>query len=260
MARAVTASYLPFMFKSLFRKTPPSLPEGERVYAIGDIHGRLDLLDSLVAKIEEDNARRPKASVRLILLGDLIDRGPHSREVVERARAGIRWARLEAIMGNHEAVMLDVLDGNRDALSNWLRFGGRETMISWGVPEQLIETGTLEDIERAIREAVSSDDLQWMRRMRSFLRIGDYYFVHAGVRPDLPLSKQIDDDRLWIREEFLESRKKLEAMIVHGHSIQPEVEELTNRIGIDTGAYKTGRLTAIGLEGSARWFIATPVA
>lgn len=250
--------YDPLFMLKLFRSSARrEIPVNQRVYAVGDVHGRMDLLDQLLAMLKADNAARPHAQVTLVMLGDLIDRGPASRQVVSRVRKGVSWARTVALMGNHEAVMLDVLDGQTDRLSQWLRFGGIETLESWGVTRQTIEGGTRFDILDAIRSAILPEERAWLGRMRTSLRIGDYYFVHAGVRPDVPLEKQTDDDRLWIREDFLDSRKKHGAMIVHGHSININVEERPNRIGLDTGAYATGRLTAVGLEGSERWFLAT---
>lgn len=233
----------------------PTLPAGQRVYAVGDVHGRLDLLDDLIVRIARDNAGREQAQVSLIFLGDLIDRGPDSRGVVTRVRAGVDWAKTISIMGNHEAVMLDALDGQTDTLADWLRFGGRETLLSWGVSAETIDGGTLEEILSAARGVVTLEERAWLGRLRSHVQMGDYYFVHAGIRPGVALDKQDDEDRLWIRDEFLESRKSHGAMIVHGHSIHTEVEQRTNRIGLDTGAYATGRLTAAGLEGTERWFL-----
>jgi serine/threonine protein phosphatase 1 len=233
----------------------PTLPDGQRVYAIGDVHGRLDLLDELLATIASDNAEREPAQVSLIFLGDLIDRGPDSRGVVARVRAGVDWARTISIMGNHEAVMLDALDGQIDTLADWLRFGGRETLLSWGITANTMDCGTLEEILHAARDVIAVEERAWLGRMRSHVRMGDYYFVHAGIRPGVALDKQDDEDRFWIRDEFLESRKSHGAIIVHGHSIKTEVEQRTNRIGLDTGAYATGRLTAAGLQSSDRWFL-----
>jgi serine/threonine protein phosphatase 1 len=241
-----------------FRKpSSPQIPDGQRVYAIGDVHGCLDLLDQLLDRIAEDNASRPAAEVTLVMLGDLVDRGHHSREVVGRVRAGVLWAKTIALMGNHEAIMLEALDGNKDVLNQWLRFGGYETLISWGVSPDVLENATRDEIIAAARAVVEPSERAWLWQLRTSLRIGDYYFVHAGVRPNVALDKQSDEDRLWIREDFLLSRKPHEAMIVHGHSIHEQVEERPNRIGIDTGAYMTGRLTAVALEGAERWFIST---
>lgn len=249
------------MLSRFLRSSQPAVPPGQRVYAIGDVHGRIDLLEPLLAMLEDDDARRGAAQTTLVFLGDLIDRGPDSRGVVARVRAGVDWARTITLMGNHEAVMLDVLDGRSETLAQWLRFGGVETLESWGLSRQVIEGCTRNELIERLRGAMTSEECAWLGRLRTSLRIGDYYFVHAGVRPDVPLDKQDDEDRLWIREDFLESRKKHGAMIVHGHSIKSDVENLPNRIGLDTGAYATGKLTAVGLEARDRWFLSTaPVA
>lgn len=245
------------MLSRFLKPSKPGLPPGVRVYAVGDIHGRADLLDQLLDMLRRDDMERGDADTRLVFLGDLIDRGAASREVVTRVRAGVDWARTITLMGNHEAVMLNILDGESETLDQWLRFGGKETLESWGIPRSLVERGTRQDVLSALRDAVTLEERAWLGRLRTSLRIGDYYFVHAGIRPSIPLEKQIDDDRLWIREEFLESRKKHEAMIVHGHSISHGVEERPNRIGLDTGAYITGNLTAIGLQEQERWFLST---
>jgi len=242
---------------SKFKPFKPMAPSGQRLYAVGDVHGCVTLLDGLLARIEQDNRERQTADVTLILLGDLIDRGPASRDVVSRIRTGVSWARTIALMGNHEALMLDSLDGKRIELESWLRFGGRETLESWGVPRATLDQGTLSDIICAAQAAVSAEERGWLGRMRHNLRIGDYFFVHAGVKPGIPLDRQTADDCLWIRDEFLKSSRKHGAVIVHGHSIRKEVETRFNRIGLDTGAYLTGRLTAVGIEGSDHWFMST---
>jgi serine/threonine protein phosphatase 1 len=207
--------------------------------------------------VQDDNAARGSAQTTLVMLGDLVDRGPESRAVVSRVRTGVDWARTIALMGNHEAVMLEVLEGQTESLSGWLRFGGRETLSSWGLQARILDEGTPDDIMEAARNAVSPEERGWIARLRSHVQIGDYYFVHAGIRPGIPLHQQSDDDQLWIREEFLDSGRRHGAMIVHGHSITPEVEQKRNRIGLDTGAYLTGRLTALGIEDRDRWLLST---
>jgi serine/threonine protein phosphatase 1 len=236
---------------------PKSVPPGRRVYAIGDIHGRLDLLDRLLAMIEEDQRGRAPIVPDIVLLGDLIDRGADSAGVVRRAMAPPAWARLIALMGNHEASMIEALHGKADAMRMWLRFGGRESLLSWGVPADLIDEGTTEEIAAAATAAIPRDELAWLARLRQHARIGDYFLVHAGVRPGTDLDRQSPKDSYWIREEFLESRRDHGAVIVHGHSISPDVEEYDNRVGIDTGAYASGRLTALALEGEDRWLLQT---
>jgi serine/threonine protein phosphatase 1 len=235
----------------------PQVPEGQRVYAIGDVHGRLDLLDALLGMIEADNASRDMAEVALVFLGDLIDRGPDSRGTLDRVRSGFDWAHTVSLMGNHEAVLLAALGGQQDVMQSWLRFGGRETLASWGIEDSVTADGTTEEIIEAARAAISPEEREWIGSMRSHVQIGDYYFVHAGIRPGMALGKQTDRDRLWIREPFLNSRRDHGVIVVHGHTIREEVEEMPNRIGLDTGAYRTGKLTAIGLEQDDRWFLTT---
>ncbi len=245
------------MFGQLFRKPRPTLPPGERVYAIGDVHGRLDLLNQLFEMIRADHAARADARALVVLLGDLIDRGPDSRGVVERIRQGLDWARTIPLMGNHEAAMLNALEGSGEQLQAWLRVGGNTSLVSWGVAADLLATGTRDAILAAARAAIPLEDRGWIGRLRTHLQLGDYYFVHAGVRPGIPLYQQAVEDNLWIRDAFLESRRHHGAMIVHGHSVRAEVEERPNRIGIDTGAYASDRLTALGIEGQARWILST---
>ncbi len=245
------------MLGFLGRTRKPELPEGCRVYAIGDVHGRLDLFEQILDQIRLDDATRPPADTQIIQLGDLIDRGPESAEVVALAMEPPGFASLTTLQGNHEAMMLEAIAGDRDALKGWLRFGGRESLMSWGVAADLLDHGSPGAIIDAARAAIPTAQREWLASRPRAVHLGDYYFVHAGVRPRTPLEKQTDEDRLWIREPFLSSTARHFAMIVHGHSIRLEVERLTNRIGIDTGAYATGRLTAIGLDGPHQWIIQT---
>lgn len=243
--------------KSLFhRKKPSLLPQGERVYAIGDIHGRMDLFEALLDRIEADNARRARARVTVILLGDLIDRGPESAAVIEHART---WppgfADIEVLLGNHEASLVAVLEGETRWLDSWLGYGGRETLASYGIASDRLTAETPEAIAKIARSSVPESHRQWLRDRPLSLRRGDYLFTHAGIRPGRALDDQEAKDLLWIRSEFLDSEADHGAVVVHGHSIAPQPEERHNRIGIDTGAYFSDTLTALGLEGGARWFI-----
>jgi serine/threonine protein phosphatase 1 len=245
---------------SLFlrRRRAERVPPDTRIYAIGDVHGRKDLLDRLLQALEQDNvARGNQASTILIYLGDLIDRGPESRGVVHRAMASLDWARTIALMGNHEAAMLAALDGDQAVLADWLDYGGDATLTSWGVARSLINGGASAALHAALLRAVTRDEYSWMARMRNHFRCGDYFFVHAGVRPGVALDAQSDDDCFWIRDDFLKSRRHHGAMIVHGHTPARAIAQRPNRIGIDTGAYATGKLTALCLEGTDRWFIQT---
>ncbi len=233
-------------------------PRGYRAYAVGDVHGRLDLLDRLLGAIEADLRGRSPSQTTLVFLGDLIDRGPNSSGVVERLRTfrmdGVRTCFLA---GNHEEVLLRVLEGERGLLANWLRFGGAECLMSYGLdPAELAdgdESSALARIKQAIPEAHAS----FVASFADMLRFGDYLFVHAGIRPGVDLSLQSQADLHWIRTPFLEDETDLGCVIVHGHTICDAVEWRSNRIGIDTGAYQSGILTALGLEGNERWILDT---
>ena len=234
----------------------PRVPDGTRVYAIGDVHGRLDLLDRLLADIERDTAARGPAAVQLVMLGDLIDRGPDSRGVVARLRAfGRPGFNLTMIGGNHEEVLLRLLGGELGLLESWLSFGGIETLASYGV--DLMDLDGLDEDEAIdrIRVAIPIEHQQFLEAAVDTLRIGDYLFVHAGIRPDVHLSMQLQRDLRWIRQPFLDDDRDHGFVVVHGHTIAKQVVERRNRIGIDTGAYATGCLTCLGLEGDQRWFL-----
>jgi serine/threonine protein phosphatase 1 len=243
-----------------FRSQPraePSLPEGYRIYAVGDVHGCLDLFQELLDAIQTDNARRAPAQTIVILLGDLIDRGPDSAGVVRHAMAHRDWAQLLALKGNHESAMLDALGGDPRMLSVWLNNGGVNAIKSWGVEPREIKSLDAEEVVELLREAIPAEQRTWLSQCPLNFRLGDFYFVHAGVRPGVQLADQSEYDNLWIREEFLTSRRDHGAVVVHGHSPVDGMEELHNRIGLDTGAYLTGRLTAVGLEGTSRWRLET---
>lgn len=243
------------------RAAPPRVPDGRRVYAIGDIHGRLDLLDELLALIVEDATAPRSPPAHLVLLGDLIDRGPDSAGVVLRAM-GLRapFAGVGVLRGNHEQAMLDALDGDLEALEHWLHFGGEAALESWGADRRALESATLDDQLAIARAVVPSSVHHWLMRRPVSGRIGDYYFAHAGVRPGVPLAEQAPADLIAIRQPFLDSRRRHGAVVIHGHSVRRDVEERPNRIGIDTGAWKTGVLTAVALEGEERWYLRTGAA
>lgn len=245
--------------QSLLRRTPHhALPEGKRVYAVGDIHGCLDLFEALIAAIRKDDAARGPTETELILLGDLVDRGPDSAAVIDRAIDWHEdWAELEALLGNHEASMCAVLDGDLRWLDSWLTYGGVETLLSYGVDRRIIVDGDREAIAGAARDAVPQAHRDWLADRPFHLSRGDYLFVHAGIRPDRGLDDQDAKDIMWIRGEFLDSEEDHGAMIVHGHSISPQPEIRDNRIGIDTGAFFSHTLTALGLEGNERWLLQT---
>lgn len=233
-------------------------PKAHRAYAIGDVHGRLDLLDEMLATIAADNKARKPARTTIIFLGDLIDRGPQSFEVVERLRTyHPGFANLVFLMGNHEEVLLRILSGETDILPDWLRFGGAECARSYGLDPVDLETREPAAALRLLRRAVPKEHLKFLSSFADTASFGKYLFVHAGIRPGVPLSKQSAPDLRWIREPFLDDRSDHGRIVVHGHTISDGVDERSNRIGLDTGAYYTGVLTALGLEEDERWFLQT---
>ncbi len=235
----------------------PSTDSGERIYAIGDIHGRSDLLQQLLAKIgDHSRALPPARSLYVVLVGDLVDRGPDSAGVLEMLFNLQRDnAQLVVLPGNHEDAMLEAIDGDPVAMRRWLAVGGAATMRSFGIDPDSGEDPR--DLVRRLRAAVPREWVAWLRRLPMSVQSGDYYFVHAGIRPGIPLRRQVRTDMLWIREDFLDDPRDHGAVIVHGHSISPEVEFRRNRIGIDTGAYRTGVLSAVYLEGDRQEVIDT---
>lgn len=233
---------------------PPAIPEGQRVYAIGDIHGRLDLLSALVLAVEQDDRDRPSAHTTIILLGDLIDRGPDSAGVIAAARELQARRNVRIIAGNHEEMFLQCFD-NLEILYHFLRYGGRETLQSYSAAPETWQDLSLEATQAMMRQAVPTADLEFLSGLEDRVAIGDYLFVHAGIRPRVSLCDQTTRDLRWIREPFLSHTGDHGWCVVHGHTISEMPELRANRIGIDTGAYMSGRLTALGLEGTARWII-----
>ena len=234
----------------------PAVPPGERVYAIGDIHGRRDLFEELVALIEADDAARGAARTTIVLLGDLIDRGPDSAGVVDAAMALGERRSLRLIAGNHEEMLLAGF-ARREVLRAFITYGGRETLLSYGLDRAAYNEATLDDIQAMLPALVPEQHLAFMRAMEDQVLIGDYLFVHAGIRPGVDLALQRLSDLRWIRSEFLEDKRDHGVIVIHGHTITDDVDERPNRIGIDTGAYASGVLTAVALEGTARWYLST---
>ena len=267
----------------------PRTPQNTVVYAIGDIHGCSGLLQEIVDGIRSD-ARDRKASRRvLVFLGDYVNRGSCSRAVVELARdPGLPGFEIAALKGNNEDLLLRFLEGNLSVGAHWLDYGGAETLHSYGLtvanprardpaeldelrwrsetlPDygvssavpQAEEKACLEELRREFEARLPQSHLEFLRSLRIGHREGDYYFVHAGIRPGVPLDEQTDPDRMWIRQSFLDSDADHGAVVVHGHSIAAAPEVRRNRIGIDTGAYLSGILTCLVLEGSERMFLQT---
>lgn len=238
---------------------PPALGEGRRVYAVGDVHGRLDLLRQIIDKIADDDLSRGQVEkTELIMLGDFVDRGPDSKGVIDfMMRLGEWWPDVTCLLGNHEEVFLMAARGDESALRFMTRIGGRETLLSYGATENDLDNMTLGELRDWLMATVPEPHLQFIESMKEKVLIGNYAFVHAGIRPQIAMDEQEARDLRWIREEFLTCEEPHDYFVIHGHSITAEVEQRGNRIGIDTGAYASGVLTAVGLEGTERWFLAT---
>lgn len=231
-----------------------AIPPGERVYAIGDVHGRLDLFSALVQAIEKDDRRRGKAQTTVIMLGDLIDRGPSSARVIASARAWANARKVRFLAGNHEEMFLRAFY-NPAVFSKFIKYGGLETILSYGVDRETLDKADIEEAINLMHKAVPKEDREFLRDFETMAVIGDYVFVHAGIRPAQPLEKQKGSDCRWIREPFLGFLGAHSHMVVHGHTVVDEPEFRRNRIAVDTGAYATGRLTALCLEGRERRII-----
>jgi serine/threonine protein phosphatase 1 len=216
------------------------------------------LLDRLLAQIEADDVARAPADTLVIFLGDLIDRGPDSAQVVQRLLdLSLRSSQVRFLLGNHEEVFLKALDGEKGAMSFFLRIGGKETVLSYGISEAEYRVADYDALTGMLRSQVPQSHINFLSGFENLIQIGDYAFVHAGIRPGVPLAEQSPSALRWIREEFLGHHGPLEKIIVHGHTIADEVEERQWRIGIDTGAFATGKLTAMAFEGAARWVLQT---
>jgi serine/threonine protein phosphatase 1 len=235
--------------------TPRGKP-GCRAYAVGDIHGRLDLLNALLAEIEADIAARPPVKTFIIFLGDLIDRGPESAGVVERLRTfRPTYARPVFLGGNHEEVLLEILHGKLGVLPSWLKFGGAECAESYGIDVEALRQADERKAIEMVRAKVPRAHREFLESFADTFRFGDYLFVHAGIRPGVALDDQDRKDLRWIRDPFLSDAKEHGFVVVHGHTIVEAVVEQPNRIGIDTGAYRTGVLTAVAVQDEKRWFL-----
>lgn len=232
-------------------RPPPAVPPGTRWYAVGDIHGRLDLFEALIAAIEQDDASAAPAETTVVLLGDLVDRGPDSAGVVARARAWQATRRVKLLAGNHEEMFLGGLS-DVAVLRHFLRHGGRETALSYGISRQDYDRATVEEVQQLLSNALPEEDRQFLSSAKDYLVAGDYLFVHAGIAPGVPLAEQADHHMRWIREPFLDHAEPHEHFVIHGHTITDGLDQRSNRIGIDTGAYRSGCLTALVLEGTGR--------
>ena len=238
-----------FPFSTLRRKLRPRVPDGIRLYAIGDIHGRADLLDRVFTRIDADLAKAPPQSSIQIFLGDYVDRGPASRQVLDLLIARQTVHRCVFLKGNHETYMID-FGANPSILDDWQRLGGFETLLSYGMtPPSIADPAAQIQLAADFQHALPESHRQFLDSLKLSFTCGDYFFVHAGIRPGIPLEKQHENDLLWIRRDFLLCEDDFGKIIVHGHSRMQAPDIRPNRINIDTGAYATGRLTCLILEG-----------
>lgn len=244
------------LFRSKRTRNLPAIPAGQRVYVIGDVHGRLDLFSAIASAIEADNISRSAANTEIVLLGDLIDRGPDSAGVLAAARYWQRNRNVRILAGNHEEMFL-LSFSHLEALRDFLRFGGEETVLSYPVDRVAFHTADVAMAQQLMYDAVPQADLDFVRAFENHVVVGDYLFVHAGIRPGVSIEDQRTEDLRWIREPFLSHAEDFGHFVVHGHSITDEPDIRHNRMGIDTGAFMSGRLTALGLEGTERWLIET---
>lgn len=232
----------------------PEVPAAHRVYAIGDIHGRVDLLRRLHGMILEDAAGAAAERQTVIYLGDYIDRGMNSREVIDLLLDN-PLPEFESVhlLGNHEEFVLDFASSLRSARM-WLHNGGDTTLHSYGVevPDVVHRDQDLEDARDDFFTRMPPSHMAFLRGLRLCHEVGDYFFVHAGVKPGVPLDRQKPQDLVWIRDEFLQSEADFGKVVVHGHTIGRDVDMRSNRIGIDTGAYNSGVLSCLVLQGAGR--------
>src|SRR6266700_1307020 len=227
----------------------PSLPKGLRVYAVGDIHGRLDLLNLLLSQIAADLTQFPTIRPIYVFLGDYIDRGSSSRETIDRLIEHGAAHECVFLKGNHELIAIRCLS-DPGLFDRWLRLGGLETLVSYGVPAETLANGKqIAELQSAFHSALPQAHFRFFRDLKNSFACGDFFFVHAGVKPNVELSRQKEIDLLWIRGEFLTSKDDFGKIIVHGHTPSRDIWLGPNRINIDTGAFATGCLSCLVLEG-----------
>lgn len=243
--------------KRVRMKRQMCLPDGVRIYAIGDIHGRSDLLRILHGRIQKDLEVRPSEECVLVYVGDYIDRGSDSKGVIDALIRGSQIAAQSVFLkGNHEDALLTFLD-DPGFLRMWRDYGGLETLVSYGVnvPQGRVGDEWIMQVHRDFKTALPASHLAFLQDLQLSYENGDFFFAHAGIRPGVPMNEQQAADLLWIREPFLASKQFHGKLIVHGHTPQEQPVIKTNRIGIDTGAYITGALTAIAIEGTSFRFL-----
>ena len=232
-----------------------------RIYAVGDIHGRVDLLkriEGLITANEQTASAGARATV--VYLGDYIDRGPDSSAVIQHLMTRPPVTSTDIFLkGNHEQVLLDFLDDPQSIAEQWFAFGGIATLMSYGVRDapSRVQAERFDELRDELAAAIPPDQLAFLRALKLFWEAGDYFFVHAGIDPRRPMDRQEPESMLWIREEFIAAAGPFSHRIVHGHTIVPAVDLLPHRIAVDTGAYATGRLSCVVLEGQSVRVLAT---
>lgn len=231
-------------------------PSGVRVYAVGDIHGRADLLERMISTIRAEIDRDRPADWRIVFLGDYVDRGPDSSMVLERI-AGLagRDPRYIALAGNHDVGMVEFLE-SPDASSLFIQYGGVETARSYGVEFDPNDPVELRQGHRALLRAVPPTHLAVLRGAVFSVTFGDFFYCHAGIRPGVPLARQAPDDLVWMRRPFLDDARLHPKIVVHGHTIVGRAEIHPNRVNVDTGAWRSGVLTALMVDGSEKRLVA----
>jgi len=232
--------------------------DGVRIYAIGDVHGCSSLLERLLALIEAHVTAFPSRRPILVFLGDYIDRGPASREVIDQLIFLRKHREVIFLRGNHERYLIEFLK-NPAILPKWFQYGGLDTLRSYGItPANHFDSKEQEFLATTLSLALSKHGhLEFFEQLESSFVCEDVFFVHAGVRPGVPLDQQREEDLLWIRDDFLHYQGCLGKIVVHGHTPVPHPEVCSNRINIDTGAYATGRLTCLILERDQMKFISS---
>ena len=236
---------------------PATLPSGMRIYAIGDIHGRVDLLRIMLEKVDADRSQRPVNRPILLCIGDYVDRGPSSREVLDILLEYMSTNEAIFLKGNHETFISRFLD-DPAVLNEWRLWGGLETLLSYGLkPTFSPDERERADLSAELSRTISTDHLAFLNSLKLSFRCGGFLFVHAGIRPGVPVADQDEKDLLWIREDFLGCEAPLGVFVVHGHTPVRAPDLRSNRLNIDTGAYATGRLTCAVIEGSTIMTLST---
>jgi len=230
-------------------------PDGLRIYAIGDVHGRFDLLQTMHQLIDQENEKLPPRDWVVIHLGDYVDRGPQSRQVLDLlVNASTASARIIALAGNHDFGLLEFLETG-DAFGLFARNGGRQTALSYGVDIDFDDAQSVLEGWRALGQAIPSSHTQFLRGLPRSVAFGDFFFCHAGVRPGIDLDLQDPDDLIWIRGEFLNYPNLYSKVIVHGHTPVSDVDVRPNRVNLDTGAFATSRLSGLMIEGDRKFLL-----